>query len=450
MTPQQFKLTLHTLIALTLLLVLMVVHPSAQAVLDIHICVGPGALPGGICPGPPGEKEQYRGGSGPNDVKPGDGVERNTICSASGCVEFSANPNFKGSVTPPGWTNPTSPPPTAGPPETVYVCNQGRGATALAACADLAQRTGAVCQSIRNISGVDHCSICPASNPSCGSGDSTHVVAPTSVCPRGYSDSAGTCVVTNEQQADRPADGHCTVRRSGNNFTADPSDPDCFTSPSNTGPAKEMGVNISGNTASAGGTRTGGGANTTVNITNSDSTNTTTITVTNSNSNGTTTTQTVGESAPGSGGAVSVTGTNKTTTQGTGTQSTGTPVNDPGKQAEPIPPCGLPDTAPCKIDETGTPTDGNFNASKDALDNASKDRKAAIENSTDVDSLGMSFGWSLPTGACEPLVWGNSMWERTYNWCPLLGTARDIWGWGLSILAALYIWRRGTSLTGGK
>lgn len=62
--------------------------------------------------------------------------------------------------------------------------------------------------------------------------------------------------------------------------------------------------------------------------------------------------------------------------------------------------CGAPGQPPCKIDETGTPTDGNFSDGEQRLEQAKTDAIAEINKAR----TGQGFTWTfqLPTG-CQPL-----------------------------------------------
>lgn len=62
--------------------------------------------------------------------------------------------------------------------------------------------------------------------------------------------------------------------------------------------------------------------------------------------------------------------------------------------------CGAPGQPPCKIDETGTPTQGNFSEAENALNQAKTDAIAEINKTR----TGQGFTWTfqLPTG-CQPL-----------------------------------------------
>lgn len=69
--------------------------------------------------------------------------------------------------------------------------------------------------------------------------------------------------------------------------------------------------------------------------------------------------------------------------------------------------CGLPGTPPCKIDEAGTPTDGEkpFEKAKTAIDTAKDAAKDGIESATKIEAPAWTFSFQLPTG-CAPYVTG--------------------------------------------
>jgi len=66
--------------------------------------------------------------------------------------------------------------------------------------------------------------------------------------------------------------------------------------------------------------------------------------------------------------------------------------------------CGLPNTPKCKIDETGTPTKGDFGSATTALNDASKAREDGLATVTSAQGKQTSWSWNLalPTG-CQPL-----------------------------------------------
>ncbi len=114
---------------------------------------------------------------------------------------------------------------------------------------------------------------------------------------------------------------------------------------------------------------------------------------------------------PSTGEGSGTGGAGRTPTAGTGTHaggpsaaasSAGNPTGttpkpaDGQEQAE----CGAPGQPPCRIDETGTPTQGNFSDGEQRLEQAKTDAIAEINKAR----TGQGFTWSfqLPTG-CQPL-----------------------------------------------
>lgn len=101
-------------------------------------------------------------------------------------------------------------------------------------------------------------------------------------------------------------------------------------------------------------------------------------------------------------------------------------------------------------------TDGWLQDQLDELEDAADARGEQIEKiagEDKVDDLG--FEWTpqgvLPQGGCSPLVLNFAGTSSSTDWCGKLSEWRDIWGWFLGMLAALFIWRRGhAAMSGGK
>lgn len=112
--------------------------------------------------------------------------------------------------------------------------------------------------------------------------------------------------------------------------------------------------------------------------------------------------------------------------------------------------CGLPDTPPCKIDETGTPTSGDFSAPGAAI-TAEKDKGVkAIEDAGKRTSLPWSWTWALPQGACSPIRLGSEAHPVMADPCNSPGVSlwRTLLAWYLAMLTALHIWRSVSELGG--
>lgn len=157
---------------------------------------------------------------------------------------------------------------------------------------------------------------------------------------------------------------------------------------------------------------------------------------------------------------VSNTVVNNTTVHGAGDEDSDPLKRDigkgdgsgPGGGGEGGDSCGLPDTAPCKIDEEGTPTAAEGTAALqgaiDGIGDAADGHIAAIQGMAggggQRTDLGLSWAPMVPVGSCSELsmtVLGKTVQS---NWCGTLGLARDVAGWAVLFLAALYVWRRAT------
>ena len=119
-------------------------------------------------------------------------------------------------------------------------------------------------------------------------------------------------------------------------------------------------------------------------------------------------------------------------------------------------PCGLPGTAACRIDETGTPTGtGAYGGATSAFDAANQSHRDAITNAGhSVSSLPWTFSFGLPTGNCTVLTFNIRGKEFVIDFCnsPAVALWRSVLAYMLYVLGALYIWRSATASvpTGGK
>ena len=106
--------------------------------------------------------------------------------------------------------------------------------------------------------------------------------------------------------------------------------------------------------------------------------------------------------------------------------------------------CGLPDTPACKIDETGTPTSGNFGTAEGELSEKRGELVGALGEAAHARSS-LPWSWSLdfPVGACTPFVWDTRLGTLTIDPCSSAGV--DLWralcAWLLFALTGLHIWR---------
>ena len=114
--------------------------------------------------------------------------------------------------------------------------------------------------------------------------------------------------------------------------------------------------------------------------------------------------------------------------------------------------CGLPGKPACKIDETGTPTDGalttqkdEFNAAADALTQQITDLGGAAKKT----DLGLTFSIQWPTGDCINPVFGVPRIGQlgSVPVCERISDIRAALGWFFGLLGGLYLWRRATAAT---
>lgn len=112
--------------------------------------------------------------------------------------------------------------------------------------------------------------------------------------------------------------------------------------------------------------------------------------------------------------------------------------------------CGASGQAPCKIDETGTPTDGSLGAQKDAFDQTAQARAdsiTALGGSQQVTQLPWVWSPQFPTGSCQNLDFAIGGGKgSTVDICSSghLQTARQILGWVYFMFFAIYAWHRFT------
>lgn len=157
-----------------------------------------------------------------------------------------------------------------------------------------------------------------------------------------------------------------------------------------------------------------------------------------------------------SGDTVNITETQVTTVTDVNGSTVTTTTTQVPASAEPVSPsepaedveCGLPGMPPCKIDETGTPTGEDVRSEGEA---AIQEGYDAIEGGISglgdapVDDLGWSWSFEFPSASCSALVISFRSYSRVVDWCPILGQMRDIWGWAVGVMGALFVWRRATS-----
>lgn len=106
--------------------------------------------------------------------------------------------------------------------------------------------------------------------------------------------------------------------------------------------------------------------------------------------------------------------------------------------------CGGPGQPTCavKVDETGTPTDMSpITAQKQAMESVMDEYKAKLAEVTGPKTWGLTWSYTLPTGACTALQFGAGRLTTSLDICKPLGYVRDLWSYVIYFLTGLYIWR---------
>jgi hypothetical protein len=227
----------------------------------------------------------------------------------------------------------------------------------------------------------------------------------------------------------KPVDGKCGIVRTGNSYAYDPQDPDC------------AGVGSAGvqfNLSTASGVVSVGNSTGTLRVTANSSDGSATVKSDTPVSGNTVTKQiAVGPLVGGEFGPTL--GTSTTTTQGVGT-GTLSPSTDPPKD-----PCGLPTTAPCKIDETGTPTDGALTVQKAEFDAAVAAAIAEINKTSGANqktNLGLTFGITWPSVACSDptfVIPGSGGKSLTVPLCAHKSDVNAVMSWVMFVLTGFYL-----------
>lgn len=362
----------------------------------------------------------------------GSEVQASQICNEdkSKCLTVPNNSNNLG-PTPAGWSSPTQPPSTAGAPTTKY---WGQSVPSSANKVDTVQEVcdiwnaanpgaaGLPSYPYSSNGGVDW--ICLKQN-----GFTAQSVFKSQDCPAGYTNSSGTCTLSNASAVQKPVDGKCTILRSGNTFSGDANDADCSVSSSNS-PAQTLNLGGSG-TAGINASKDGySGA-----VTNNTADGSTTITFSVPNySNGTTTQFTLSLGAPDGTGKQVVVGISKNTSSGIGTG------NDPNAKPDMEAQCGVAGKPPCtmKIDETGTPTDSSLSTEKDAFEAATDARTTAMQGVGTVSDLGLGFTITWPTSGCSDLTFSmpGGKGNLVVPWCEKQADIKNAGGWFIGVLTA--------------
>lgn len=415
---------------LVFLLLLMFALPSLAAI-SISIC-GSSTY---TCQNEPGPETVF----GSQQV--GSAAPVNSVCDASGkCAYVGLKPG-EGGYTPAGWTSPAAPPSniaiTPGAYWITYFAFSGEGATQAAACQALIADINA------GSSGPEfpytYNSYCVANKANGGTqslmgGNSGQFAA---TCPTGYTSNGTSCDLTNAAVVVKPTDGKCNIIRTGNTFSGDALDPDCSLGTSG-GAAQSLNLNVSSNvvTASQPGQTAKVEANT--------GTGTVTSTLSTANTNNTTTINTVNYGAPAGGTAAPVmTGGSQTVAQGVGDLV--------GEEAPPGA-CGAPGQPPCRVDESGTPTDSSLSAANSALDANNAARVAALSSSTAVTNPGIALSLDLPTsGACTNPTFAipGTGKNLVLPMCEKQDDVRKIMSFIVAFATAIYLFYLGVGLLRG-
>jgi len=243
-------------------------------------------------------------------------------------------------------------------------------------------------------------------------------------CSSGYFNSGSNCTLQDASLVQKPADGTCVIKRVGNTFSADSTDPDCSTKPATV----TVGSNYITQTKSDGSSKT-------VTL-NSDGT----AIVTQSRPDGatnTTQTNTTNIAAPDASGNAKVTGQGSGSVSGTGT-ATGSALaqfDKSGLATESTQSGIKTDTAAIKDALTGT-ADTTLAGAQTGLDSAASARASALNglNQNPTDTGGFSWGFDIASlvpaqCGCAPLTMTIQGHTGTFDWCPYLDQARDILGY---------------------
>jgi len=426
---------------------------KAHATIQIEICAG---SPDGSCKHPDATHTSEVDSGGSNDAKAQVGDEAGAIRistpSGQGWIQMG---NVTGNLpTPTGWTDPATPPATAGAPIT------GLWYDGTAGNRDLDPHV--VCQRYTPPSGGSYVGITPdpptGANATCnykkadGTTSSLTIGKLGATCPTGYTNTSGTCTLSSASSVVPPADGKCTISRSGTVYSANMNDPDCAAGvPAKFGSDYNIAVTSAGSPAAGtakgtGATSATGGNGISCTIDASSKGTTCTGTTPNPSNSSQSYSWSISFSQPDAthGGNAVITGMSSQLVQGSGTAVTTTPVtsapdidvsslakestlestNSKLDQANSTlsdiktGQCGgtNPDGSAqpaCRtsIDETGTP-DGStaYNGARSDLDTAESARNDGMNSVTSSDGKDTSWGWtvSFPTTACSAIPVGSS------------------------------------------
>lgn len=411
---------------------------NAQGVLTIEVC-GTSYAP---CKGKP-----WGGAQTDGQTWLGNDASSLQVKDKNGAVIGRTRINPTAAQTPAGWSGPTSPPLTA--PETLTYPWNGTTYTSFgAACsAAAALGNGQVCSTHSSGNATEARSVESAAGgvctirSVCTAPDSTVIwnittnpapaIGTAAVCPAGYTASAGVCTLDNPSSVIYPDGTPTETIRTGNAASMNPQN----------APGGSSGVSASGSQVNY--SAPGGGSQGTVRVTyNADGSSTITQTVPLGGGRSGVSELLVGDD--GNGNQV-VKGVRESINMGEGASVSDTPAQ--------IPPCGVPGSSPCKIDETGTPSgSGAFAGATGELNTAAQSRQDAITKaggSEKVTSFGWSWSWSPPAASCSSWSFTFKEWSAPVDWCPWLARVRDLFGWFFGISCAIYIWKSATGAVSG-
>jgi len=353
--------------------------------------------------------------------------------------------------TPAGWTASGTagaapvPPGTAGSVPTYgvpfYGCSGFSTDQAAANCASAAQIAsfGAGASSHGHMSYTETTAGCSVGNPCYVNHHPISGHIPTTpgaigaACPTGYTLSGATCNLTSASSVPYPADDIAQGKLDGGVVTLDSRDPD------NSSPPSEVSIGSGTITVSSTGRR----------ITlQSQPDGTATITTVTGRGDGTSDREVItlspADSGAANGGRVVTGGIADRVIGEGGSANTGAAPGADSSATQPVP-CGLPGSPPCKIDEAGTPTGAG------ALAGASSTAAAAVAGleakvlEQTSKTLPWTWSFSFPTFACAPWAFTFRSWSANVDWCPELSKVRDLWGYALSVITMIYLWRSFTS-----
>lgn len=358
--------------------------------------------------------------------------------SASGAVEVQLSPSAK-LATPSGWTAPASGQVEPSPPSSVASSGAKYFVNSVCCSSMMFSTADAACKNYAVVGFGEDPSIWSASGSTCYRLSTPKTaISLTQGCPSGYSWDGSTCVLQDANQAQKPSDGVCTIKRTGNSFGVDSRDPDCasgkipattsispnvITTTNSDGSSKSVTINTDGSTTVS--------ESRPNNSTNTTETNTTTF------------------SAPDASGQVRVTGQGSGVAPGTGTQagSSAPPVNvnfDKSGLATEGTLNGIKaDTDAIKNALDGTGVDSSLQAQKSAFDSAVDSITGMFSGEAAKDSgLANDFSVSgfLPASCgCSPLHIEFHGHVANFDWCAPMETFKGALAWVLGMLTGFYI-----------